>query len=473
MMQRKIDKSTRALKRSIAKAQADPLRPRFHFAPPANWMNDPNGTIFHNGEYHLFYQFNPARPKWGNLHWGHAKSTNLVDWDHLPIALAPDGFPGEVHCWSGCCVIAPDGTPTIFYTSMNPRSLLLTRAKRYAQQWIATGSPDLVTWQKHAANPILSETIHGDQIPEHWRDPYIWRDDRKWWMVLCGQFKGEKFGRVLLYESENLSDWAYSGVLATGTPAEGRGWECANYFPLGEKFVLVVSPYDPVLYSVGDFEDGQHKNGSWFTLDHGKAFYATNTFVDDQDRTILVGWVRAKGEGWNGCLSLPRWLELGEEGQLFIRPVPELKKLRQHHISYQRELKSLTEQAGTAPIFGEQVEIKAHFMLDAVQRCGFRLMDDEDAHLIAYDGKSHTLDVFGVTAQLQFVAPRELLELHVFVDSSVVEIFINQREVFTAHFTPVLAENHALKIAPFIENGIGKFSVDIWKLDPAQFNNLS
>ncbi len=366
-MQHKIQKATRTLKKNIAKAQADPWRPRYHFAPPANWMNDPNGTIFHNGEYHLFYQFNPAKPKWGNLHWGHAKSKNLVDWEHLPIALAPDGFPGELHCWSGCCVIADDGTPTIFYTSMNPRSLLISRAGRYAQQWAATGSPDLETWEKCLSNPILSEEIHGKHIPQQWRDPYIWKEDGCWLMLLCGRFSGQNFGSVFLYQSQNLTDWAYIGVLSQETSSQGKGWECPNYFNLGDKYVLVVSPYGPVIYAIGDFDGLQHQSDTWHTLDHGKDFYATNTYLDEQGRTIIVGWVKAKGEGWNGCLSVPRLLELGPDNQLRVTPIPELEKLRRAHQHFERELDIVTESAGTAPLFGERIEIKSTYQMQQAE----------------------------------------------------------------------------------------------------------
>jgi beta-fructofuranosidase len=464
-MQAKIQKATRKLQKSIQKAQSDRWRPRYHFAPPANWMNDPNGTIYHNGEYHLFYQFNPTKPKWGNLHWGHAKSKDLVHWEHLPIALAPEGFPKEMHCYSGCCVIADDGTPTIFYTSMNAQSLL-TRAKRHSQQWMATGSPDLVTWEKYPPNPILSEAIHEEQIPQQWRDPYIWKENDNWFMVLCGQYAGEKFGSVFLYQSENLLDWEFVSRLYQGTQSQGKGWECANYVRLDGEYVLIVSPYGPVIYSVGDFDGKQHQTDSWHTLDHGSSFYATNTFIDDQERTILVGWVKAKGEGWAGCLSLPRQIDL-VDGNLSIKPAPELEKLRQSHRRYERSLETLTENVGTAPVYGERVEIKARYQLEDAESFGFRLIDDEYEHELVFDYQTHRLQLGKDFADLQFTREADQIELHIFVDYSVIEIFINSREVFTTLFYPQLAETHALKIAPFIKNARGEFAIEVWKLAEA------
>ncbi len=465
-MQAKIQKAARALRKSIQKAESDPNRPRYHFVPPANWMNDPNGTIYHNGEFHLFYQFNPAKPKWGNLHWGHAKSKDLVHWEHLPIALAPDGFPGEMHCWSGCCAVANDGTPTIFYTSMNSKSLL-TRAKRYSQQWMATGSPDFLTWEKNPSNPVLSKALHGEQIPQHWRDPYVWQEVGKWWMVLCGQFSGEKFGRVFLYQSKNLLDWEYIGVLSQGTKKQGKGWECPNYFKLGQKRVLVVSPYGPVIYSIGDFDGVRHHADAWQIFDHGKKFYATNTYLDEQGRTILVGWVKAVGEGWAGCLSLPRQVDLIDGNQLSIRPIPELEKLRQSHQDFERKLDTVTENAGTAPIYGERVEIKARYQFQVAELFGFKLIDDEDEHALVFDFQTHRLQFGKDYADLQFTRDSDQVELHIFVDHTVIEIFINEREVYTTLFYPKLAETHALKISPFAKNAKGRFSMDVWKLAEA------
>ena len=465
-MQAKIEKARRALQKSIPKAESDPQRPRYHFLPPANWMNDPNGTVYHNGQYHLFYQINPAKPKWGNLHWGHAQSTDLVHWEHLPIALAPEGAPKESHCWSGCCVIAEDCTPTIFYTSMNPQALLW-RAKRYSQQWLATGSPDLLAWEKYPGNPVLSEEIHGDQIVQQWRDPYVWKDGEDWLMVLAGEYPGEKLGRIFLYRSADLRVWEYVGLLAVDPVNCGRGWGCPNYFKVGEKFVLVVSPYGPVIYSVGEFNGQQHHTEGWHTLDHGANFYATNTYVDGQGRTILVGWVKAQGEGWAGCLSLPRLLELDAVENLRITPIPELEKLRGAHQHFERELAIMEDEVGTAPLFGKQVELKARFALYQAESLGFKLIDDEGEHLISFDFGTQTLQVFQERAQLQFVNVAEPLELHIFMDHSVIEVFINEREAFTAVFTPKLAETHALKISPFILRGQGQFTLDFWRLEDA------
>jgi len=464
-MESKINKAVRALKKSIPAARESPHRPQYHFTPPANWMNDPNGTIHYNGVYHLFYQHNPYRARWGRIHWGHARSNDLVHWEHLPIALAPDPGLKELHCFSGCCVIAEDGTPTIFYTNVSAKSFL-TAVRRYTEQWIATGDPELLVWEKGPGNPILREDMHpaGDQLL-NWRDPYVWKHEGTWYMVIAGQFKGEKCGNVLLYRAADLQEWEYLGRLCQGDGSQGVPWECPNYFQLGDKHVLVVSPFRQVIYSIGDFRDQVHVSDGWYVFDHGVNYYATNTYRDDRNRTIIVGWIKAKGKNsWAGCLSLPRQLSLNADHQLYIRPIPELKDLRQKHTHYARSLGASVEVAGTGPYFGESVEITAKYQLDSADSVGFTLTDDDDEYLIRYDFSSQTLQAFDETAKLQFPPSSGQLDLHIFIDRSIVEIFINNRETFTTVFYPKLGENNALKIAPFFVKAQGEVQIDFWKL---------
>ena len=427
-------------------------------------MNDPNGTVYHEGVYHLFYQHNPYRPRWGRIHWGHARSKDLVHWEHLPIALSPEGAPEEMHCWSGCCVIAPDGTPMIFYTSVNACTLL-SRASRYAQQWVATGSSDLLNWEKAPMNPILEEAIHGARVPRHWRDPYVWRESDAWYMVIAGKFPSDTGGSALLYRSPDLRQWEYLGLLCQGGPELGRGWECPNYFRLGGKHVLVVSPYQQVIYSVGEFTDHRHITEAWHILDHGKAFYATNTFQEPGGRTILVGWVKARGEkGWAGCLSLPRELRLTDDNKLWMGPIEELATLRHKHQHFEHQLDGRGETKGTASYFGECVEIQAVFELSQVDSLGFKLLDDQNEYLLALDLPSQTFLAVEERARLQFAAESGHLELHIFIDRSVIEIFINNREAFTITFKPKLAQHHHLKIIPFFINARGSVALDFWTL---------
>ena len=152
---------------AIPKAESDPERPVWHFRPPANWNNDPNGTIFYKGWHHLFYQHNPYGSVWGHMHWGHARSRDLVNWEHLPIALWPSLEKGEEHIYSGGAILAADGRPHIFYTSIG---------KRDPEQWMAIpADDDLIVWEKYARNPILTLEAHGGRKVYDWRDPFPFR----------------------------------------------------------------------------------------------------------------------------------------------------------------------------------------------------------------------------------------------------------------------------------------------------------
>ena len=152
----------------------------------------------------------------------------------------------------------------------------------------------------------MSEKSHKGEIPQHWRDPYVWKQDGRWLMVLVGKYEGDNFGRVFLYQSENLTDWELIGDLIQGTSSQGFGWECPNYFPLEDKYMLVVSPFGPVIYSVGDFDGARHHANRWHTLDHGKQFYATNTYMDgalDSRTKEMLGLVASMVLRCDDCIK--------------------------------------------------------------------------------------------------------------------------------------------------------------------------
>ena len=367
-MKIEIQAASQAVEKAVPVANSDQYRPKYHFTPLANWMNDPNGTIFHRGNYHLFYQFNPYNDRWGRIHWGHAISKDLVNWQHLPIALAPERKLGERHCFSGCCVIHQD-TPLVFYSSISTFSFA-TLFFRGAEQWMAVGDDRLVRWKKYPHNPILSQNTHNRRKIFNWRDPYVWKENDEWYMIVAGQHLGEWFGNVFLYRSPNLLNWTYTGRLYKGNPKLGRSWECPNYFPIGGRRILMVSPLRQVIYSVGDFNQGRHDGDHWRIFDHGKKYYAANTYIDDRGRTIVVGWVKVKGKGgWAGCLSLPRVVDLSDNSIMTINPIDELNQLRLHHRSITRRAPSIAGVSRIEPIYGDCIEIKARFNINGAKIC--------------------------------------------------------------------------------------------------------
>jgi len=437
---------------ATAHAATDPRRPRFHFRPPANWMNDPNGTIYHDGYYHLFYQHNPYGDDWGHMHWGHGRSRDLVHWEHLPIALWPSLELGEEHVFSGCARVNGAGEPMLFYTSVGtgdprPGGTRLRARRRRNEQWAAVGDADWLTWRKHPANPVLALDTHGGPDFEgEWRDPYIFDADGRTFLVLGGDF-GET-SAVALYEAADaeLTRWTYRKLLYTEPRHRTRFCECPNFIPVGDKWVLLTSPYRPVEYVVGDFDVASltftpQQRG---ILDPGynetatANFYATNTVFAPRPeagapwarRVILLGWVRgfAPGRGWNGCLAIPRVLTVGPDNRPRQTPVAELDTLRGAHQSAAPV--TLSGAAQVVDRLDRSVaEIQATLDPGDAPRCGLRLHPiDANAAAVDIIYDRQTILVDGIPAPLA-LDPGALLDLRIYLDGAVMEVFAAQGRV--------------------------------------------
>ncbi|HEX9019173.1 MAG TPA: glycoside hydrolase family 32 protein, partial [Anaerolineaceae bacterium] len=317
----------------------DKHRPNYHFMPPANWMNDPNGLIQWNGTYHLFYQHNPASAGWGSMHWGHATSQDLVHWQHLPIALAPtpDG-PDHTGVWSGC-MVDWNRVPTAVYTARDGEREHVS---------LASSHDNFLTWEKFSGNPVIVDPPAGLDLVA-FRDPCVWRVDGGWKMVIGSGIRGVG-GAILLYSSANLTDWHFLGPLVVGDATQkeplwaGEMWECPNFFPLGDRHILMISamavnPTGQGLYSMymaGKFSDNHFTPEVAAKLDGGDIFfYAPQAFQDERGRRIAFGWSQEarslevqRTAGWAGVMTLPRLLEWRSDGWMGQRPVPEVELLR-------------------------------------------------------------------------------------------------------------------------------------------------
>jgi beta-fructofuranosidase len=463
----KIQAAMESVEKANKVAEKCPYRPEFHFLAPANWMNDPNGPIFYKGEYHLFYQHNPYGEQWGNIHWGHAKSKDLVHWEQLPIALAPSHELGEEHCFSGSCVYN-NGMPTIIYTSIG----LDTNPSIGAEQWLAMSKDDMITWEKYSENPIMTSDIHGKIDVRDWRDPYVWKDGKYWFMILGGNINKVQAGIALLYKSQDLIHWEYIQPLFEGKEGNrmlGSNWECPNFFPLGNKHVLIVSPHRKVIYSVGSYKNHKFSADKWHILDHGRVFYAPNTMVDNNGRLIMWGWIRKGGTGgWNGCFTIPRILILGLDNKLRYMPPPELQKLRKkknhfERISLRDETKNLQQKFQS-----ECLEIIAEFKISEKCSIGFTLFKsdhDKRGKSFGYNYEKNQLWAGKEKGAVQLKKNEQTIKFHVFIDKSVLEIFFNYRECITSRIYPDF--NNSNEIEVFSSNGSSNLkSLDIWSLKP-------
>ena len=470
-----IVKAMQSVQVAAPRAEADPLRPVYHFLPPANWMNDPNGPIYHDGWYHLFYQHNPYGDEWAHMHWGHARSRDLVHWEHLPIALAPSYENGEGHVFSGCAVINGQGEPLLIYTSVKTG----TREDRAPnEQWAARPlDAEWLTWEKHPANPVLALPTHGGPpFLGDWRDPFVFTAAGRNFLVLGGET--ETVAEVALYEAvdDSLLRWRYCGPLVTEARRQRRFLECPNFVQLAPteaggaaKWVLLTSPYNLVEYTTGEF-DAQtltftpEQHGILDT-GHGDTpnFYATNLVSGPDGAWVLLGWVRGftPGRGWNGALALPRLLTVDADGHPRQQPHPALQTLR-------GELQSagpLTVESGSRvlpDLRGSALEIEVALRLDGAA-AGLRLCSTEDGEQgveIRWDGA--TLTVAGTSVDLP-AGPARTLDLHIFLDKSILEVFVDGgRTAITRVIYPPV-ENQA--IAVFAEGGEAQFTrLDAWPM---------
>lgn len=443
-----------ALRAGIPVANADPDRPVYHFHPPANWTNDPNGTIFYKGWHHLFYQLNPTAPRPGNQHWGHARSRDLVNWEHLPIALWPLRDRGERAIFSGGAVLGPDGRPRVFYTSIGHAS---------PEQWIAVPEDDeLIRWNRPSINPILTVAAHGALSVSQWRDPFLFREGADTYMVCGGNVNDSRGGggSVQLYRATNadLTAWQFHGVVFWYRDLAIYNVECPNLFPLDGKWVLLMSPQQPCEYFVGelDFRKPEFVPETHGVLDPGNS-YASNISVDDKGRTILWLWGRtntAPEKGWNGVMALPRLLSIGRDGFLRQQPAPEFESLRRAAVS----LRALEVPVGSPRVLenvsGDCLELKAELVLGNASEIGleFRRASDGKAGCAVRIVRPGTLWVGSTRAAI--TRGLERYDLRVFLDKRTIEVFVNDGEA--AVYSTVDASPTDLAIAAVAQQSAGR-----------------
>ena len=312
--------------------------PRFHLAPPFGWMNDPNGFCRFRDEYHLFYQYNPySSQEPGVAHWAHAKSSNLIHWIDLPVAMAPDQPYDITGVFSGSAIIEND-TMYLYYTgNVNIPGEVVQR------QALAT-STDGVTVTKYEGNPI----IEGEGYQPNIRDPKVWKHGDVYYMILGNSL--DNVGRVLLYSSNDLITWKEEKVLIESDGFLGHMLECPDFFELGEYYILKISPQgmqpegDKYLnlfqdgYIVGTFDYDKlsfEPITQFKEFDAGHDFYATQTFLDENNRRVMVAWFDMwdqvypeRNDNFAGQMTIPRVLHLTEDLRIIQKPIEELSVAR-------------------------------------------------------------------------------------------------------------------------------------------------
>ena len=437
----------------------DPLRPGYHYLPARNWMNDPCGPLFFNGQYHLFHQYNPHGALWGDMHWAHAVSPDMVHWKRQPVALAPTpGSADSEGCFTGTAVVQ-DGRPTFLYTGVQkapPADATLVdehNAFRESQCLAVATDDTLNTWKK-LPSPVIPTPPPGMKVTG-FRDPSPWREGATWYAVVASGV-AKQGGMVLLYRSPDLRTWEYLHPLTegqwSGTPASnpvdtGEMWECPDFFPLTDtatkqtRHVLIYSTQGKVIWQSGLLDKQAMRFHPEMTgeLDYGRVgnnrvtYYAPKTQLDAKGNRILWGWIsetRPDAEcvqaGWSGMVSLPRLLTL-RQGELQMTAAPQVARLR----STTHSPKDVHEFVAT---------LERHDSAEAPQP-----LSDATGPVLAVQTdttlSSRTLGITiqhnGKQEQTSIPMPQELPArptLHVFIDNSVMEIFVDDRFCFTHRF---------------------------------------
>ena len=445
-------------------------RPIYHFMPPANWMNDPNGLIQYQGTYHMFYQYNPSAPLPRNMHWGHATSKDLVHWQHEPVALTPTpDSPDQDGCWSGCAIVV-DGLPAILYTG---------RKGDLERPCLAFSRDNLQTWEKYPGNPVIPDKPAGLDLTD-FRDHKVWLENKKWYQLIAAGNRNE-YGAVLLYESEDLKEWKFLKVLARGDEIIKNEaylekiWECPDFFSLNNHQVLMVSickldaggwkGFYPIYFS-GRYQTQEFRSKHEGRLDFGEScFYAPQTFADEKGRRLMFGWIledRSEEDnqeaGWAGVMSLPRQLCVLPSGELASYPPSELRVLRQSH-SHLEELQigPMTDN----PLSGLQARnAELHFLLEPSADCLFELElftspAGDEKTLLVYDPdncrfildrslSSISESVNKESACLPLDLKDNKLDLHLYLDGSVLEINLNGKNFLTSRVYPKREDSQLL-----------------------------
>lgn len=434
--------------------------PKYHFAAPIGWINDPNGFSYYKDQYHLFYQYNPYDSVWGPMHWGHAVSKDGADWNHLPVALAPDQPYDKGGCFSGSA-IAYEGKLYLMYTGHLPAE----EGKPLRQNQNIAYSEDGIHFEKYAKNPVLDEkdVPEGSSV-EDFRDPKMFKHEDHFYAVIGSRTIDDK-GQVLLYRSENLLEWEFVSVVLQHNPYLGTMVECPDFMEVDGKAVFMLSAMnytdketDTFYPHITWFVEGEM---DWDThtfemtrikeLDKGMDFYAPQSFSNEGETTMIAwmqGWHNTIASdtlkhGWAGQMTLPRTL-FYEDGILKQAVVPAfeqaLNTIREDaEITAEGEL-LLTEKAPKylamrIPVdkLSETLQLRLgnatgeHILLNIdVGNKGLSLSRGQTAYPVKdRDGKS-----FDKTRSLLF-AEKEELFIQIYNDTSSVEVIVNNEESLT------------------------------------------
>ncbi|XTP56048.1 sucrose-6-phosphate hydrolase [Niallia sp. Krafla_26] len=481
-----IHKAYEEVKKYEEQVEKDPYRLTFHLMPPVGLLNDPNGLIQYNDVYHVFFQWNPFDTTHGSKFWGHYSSKDLIHWKKESVALAPSEWYEKNGCYSGSAVEWA-GKLYLFYTG----NVKKENGDRETYQCMAI-SDDGIHFEKKG--PVL-------ELPEgytaHFRDPKVWKHDDDWYMIVGAQTLDEK-GTAVIFQSKDLYHWKEAGRIAgadmNGLNDFGYMWECPDLIHLNGQDLLLVSPqglepsghfYHNVFqsgYFVGkmDYDHVQFQHGPFVELDRGFDFYAPQTFKDASGRTILYGWMGITDDmepyhptinhHWVHALTIPRELEL-RKGKLYQKPLEELKGLRKERLKVNHVNLTENQNIEIQGIKGKALELIVDFLKIEGNKFGISFRNEA---VLTYEPEREEIrlqrrNIKTGGHEIRRCKLSDLDKLHVFMDRSSIEIFINDgEEVFTARYFPD-SENETIQFfGDHVEMNITK-----WELKPFTYTGQS
>ena len=458
-------------------------RHTYHIMPPVGWMNDPNGFSYALGKYHFFYQFHPYAAAWGPMHWGHYTSEDLIKWELAPTALAPDEPYDKDGCFSGSAI---EREKKLY--------LLYTAVSGALQQQALALSEDGVTFRKKGL--VISEKdLPRDASKTNFRDPKVFEKDGFFYAVI-GSKHSEGAGQVLLYRSRDLENWEYAGC-PWRTEGDELMCECPDYVRLGEKDLLLSSiqflhrdgwrneNVHTARYLTGerDFGAGKFYPEIGDEVDSGFDFYAPQTLVTPDGRTVMIAWMQMWDRtyvtapyGWVGATTLPRELSL-KNGRLVQTPVRELEKYRKNPVKAEN-IAVLGERA-IEGVRGTKCEISFTLDLGTAKRAGVKLFCghnleavlfyDRASELVLFDRSNTGTLISGSTRERDALIRRcavrvkeNRIKFRLFLDVSSLEVFLNDGERTMTGL--VYAPQDADGVVFFAEGGTAKIA-EIEKYD--------
>ncbi len=444
-------------------------RPRFHFSPEAHWMNDPNGLVYYQGEYHLFYQYYPDSTVWGPMHWGHAVSKDLVHWQHLPIALYPDS---NGYIFSGSVVVDKNNSSGFQKGKTAPLVAIFTyhnmegeRSGRnnFQTQGIAYSTDKGRTWSKYTGNPVIKNPGARD-----FRDPKVmWHTASQQWILTLAAGNEIRF-----YRSADLKHWEHCGSFGADQGEHSGVWECPDLMEIAtgqnsSKWVLLVSigkgapnGGSGTQYFVGQFDgktfhnDNKEETRLW--VDYGTDNYAGVTWSNTPDqRHIFLGWMsnwqyaqQVPTQPWRSAMTIPRELQLKQTDaglRLISRPVSETRLLRKQKnpVSLQENKSYALSQNELVLTYPEPLSANRSPVIELSNHNGEKLLIgyDPDKAVFFIDRRKMKNQNFSAAFPGFHIAPRQsknqTITLHLFIDQSSVELFAdNGSVVMTDLFFP-------------------------------------